>query len=78
MIFKKEDIRIGMRATSRPRGRIVKIVNVYTSCTLFSSLQLLRSGTVAAVQVTVQRGGVAQCFCPRATLDWETVHRALP
>lgn len=38
MIFKKEDIKIEMIATSLPQGRIVKIVNVYTTFPLFSSL----------------------------------------
>lgn len=39
MIFKKEDIKIEMIATSLPQGRIVKIVNIYTIYPLFPSLQ---------------------------------------
>lgn len=52
MIFTKEDIKIEMIATSLPQGRIVKIVNVYTSCPLFSTLELLRETAIALVQVT--------------------------
>lgn len=60
MIFKKEDIKIEMIATSLPQGRIVKIVNVCTIYPLFSSLQLLCEAAIA----TVEREGIAQCFCP--------------
>lgn len=52
MIFTKEDIKIEMIATSPPQGRIMKVVNVYTSCPLFSALELLRETTIALVQVT--------------------------
>lgn len=38
MIFKKEDIKIEMIASSLRQGRFVKIVNVYDSCLFFSSL----------------------------------------
>lgn len=78
MIFKKGDIKIGMIATSPPRGRTVKIVNVYTSCPLFPSLQVLQETTIALAQITGQREGTAPCFCPQASAGWETVHQALP
>lgn len=52
MIFPKEDIKIEMIATSPPQGRIVKIVNVYTSCPLLSALELLCETAIALVQVT--------------------------
>lgn len=52
MIFTKKDIKIEMIATSLPQGRIMKIVNVYTGCPLFSALELLRETTIALVQVT--------------------------
>lgn len=81
MIFKKEDIKIEMIATSLPLGRTVKIVNVYTAWPFFSSLQLLHEtpiASIALVQVTVQRERIAQCFGPWAAVGWETACQALP